>query len=506
MLILHSSPYAALNQFRENSEQSKHQDDLIKLNISNLELYQNLIVAIFWCYIGQFVLSLSLLLLYFVRQSRHRLIDFLPAPSFLLLKLLTAGTLLVSVRFLYSLLTNALKNETTKLLQDGSQTAREQLQNGTECCDILLSNNERSRIDGSCHHSKEVPTCTEMFIGIFDGQRATFIIFFILHTVVLFKYCSIFVKRTQSSNNDQTPSGEDQLQLFEQNGQAQQQPRTVSSGQENTSYTPAEERAYSLTETVNRDRMPKAEVTQDGNRGTQIISGPIVPSGMRFHSEVAIMFCVTIFALFLLSKKAAAQYYDVVVVGGELAGMMAAYKLKQFDPDIKIIVLEESDRVGGRRSSTVFSANAIPVHVDDILTELGIGGMNVAVETIVERMAKSVEVRVNESASSAVATNHSVLTVTTFGVQYLSSYLVISLPSSQRTNAVSIRYETNVDTINNTRVLFGGVSSSSSGINFVSESILAGCPKKGILDPPDSERKRRETKLGPEMSPQGILT
>ena len=48
--------------------------------------------------------------------------------------------------------------------------------------------------------------------------------------------------------------------------------------------------------------------------------------------------------LFLLLKPSTAQsdVYDVIVLGGELAGMTAAYKLTDFDVNIKLLVLEES--------------------------------------------------------------------------------------------------------------------------------------------------------------------
>ena len=43
---------------------------------------------------------------------------------------------------------------------------------------------------------------------------------------------------------------------------------------------------------------------------------------------------------------------DVVIVGAGLAGLSAADCLKTHDPSLEIIVLEASDRVGGRTLSS----------------------------------------------------------------------------------------------------------------------------------------------------------
>ncbi|HEX7192274.1 MAG TPA: FAD-dependent oxidoreductase [Thermoanaerobaculia bacterium] len=46
--------------------------------------------------------------------------------------------------------------------------------------------------------------------------------------------------------------------------------------------------------------------------------------------------------------SSASQRADVVVIGAGMAGVAAAYSLKQFDSDLEVIVLEGRDRLGGR--------------------------------------------------------------------------------------------------------------------------------------------------------------
>ena len=42
---------------------------------------------------------------------------------------------------------------------------------------------------------------------------------------------------------------------------------------------------------------------------------------------------------------------DCIVVGAGLSGLSAAYKLKQRQPDLKVLVLEANNRIGGRLES-----------------------------------------------------------------------------------------------------------------------------------------------------------
>jgi flavin-dependent dehydrogenase len=57
---------------------------------------------------------------------------------------------------------------------------------------------------------------------------------------------------------------------------------------------------------------------------------------------------VLFFLLCRLHSATSAADYDVVIVGGGISGMTAAYELRKQNPSIRLVVLEAGDRVGGR--------------------------------------------------------------------------------------------------------------------------------------------------------------
>ncbi len=45
------------------------------------------------------------------------------------------------------------------------------------------------------------------------------------------------------------------------------------------------------------------------------------------------------------------NHYDVIIVGGGLSGLTAAYRLRQAQPDTRLLVIEAHNRLGGRIKS-----------------------------------------------------------------------------------------------------------------------------------------------------------
>ena len=54
--------------------------------------------------------------------------------------------------------------------------------------------------------------------------------------------------------------------------------------------------------------------------------------------------------------------YDVIVVGGGIAGLVAVTRLYQRNPELKLLLLEARDRVGGRTQS--ISLHDYNLHID----------------------------------------------------------------------------------------------------------------------------------------------
>lgn len=44
--------------------------------------------------------------------------------------------------------------------------------------------------------------------------------------------------------------------------------------------------------------------------------------------------------------------YDIVIIGAGVAGLTAAYTLKKTDPNLRILILEAKNRIGGRVETT----------------------------------------------------------------------------------------------------------------------------------------------------------
>jgi NAD(P)-binding Rossmann-like domain len=53
--------------------------------------------------------------------------------------------------------------------------------------------------------------------------------------------------------------------------------------------------------------------------------------------------------------------YDVIIIGGGIAGLYAAYKIKKNDKNTSILILEKEDRVGGRAGNEMFHNTSISI-------------------------------------------------------------------------------------------------------------------------------------------------
>ena len=60
--------------------------------------------------------------------------------------------------------------------------------------------------------------------------------------------------------------------------------------------------------------------------------------------------------------------YDIVIIGGGIAGIYSMYNLKKKYPKLKVLLLEKDDRFGGR----VYSFNAKVDNIDYVM-DLGAG-------------------------------------------------------------------------------------------------------------------------------------
>ena len=53
--------------------------------------------------------------------------------------------------------------------------------------------------------------------------------------------------------------------------------------------------------------------------------------------------------------------YDIIIIGGGIAGLYSAYKITKLDPTKKLLVLEGDDHLGGRAGNVNFHGESIPI-------------------------------------------------------------------------------------------------------------------------------------------------
>lgn len=53
--------------------------------------------------------------------------------------------------------------------------------------------------------------------------------------------------------------------------------------------------------------------------------------------------------------------FDVIIIGGGVAGLYSAYKIKKINPSKKILLLEANNRLGGRAGNVNFNGESIPI-------------------------------------------------------------------------------------------------------------------------------------------------
>lgn len=83
------------------------------------------------------------------------------------------------------------------------------------------------------------------------------------------------------------------------------------------------------------------------------------------------------------------QKYDTIIVGAGVAGLYAAYKIAKAKPEEKILIVEQSERTGGRLDTDLFSING------DLIKEEE-GGMRFTFEDMPQLMNLFVELKLDE--------------------------------------------------------------------------------------------------------------
>ena len=69
--------------------------------------------------------------------------------------------------------------------------------------------------------------------------------------------------------------------------------------------------------------------------------------------------------------------YDIIIIGGGMAGLYSAYKIRKIDPSKKILILESNDHLGGRAGNYDFHGQQVPIgagvvrkHKDNVFIKL----------------------------------------------------------------------------------------------------------------------------------------
>ena len=61
--------------------------------------------------------------------------------------------------------------------------------------------------------------------------------------------------------------------------------------------------------------------------------------------------------------------YDYIIIGAGIAGLYAAYKIKQMNKNFSILILEKNKQIGGRLGNYLF-------YGENVVTGAGIGRKN----------------------------------------------------------------------------------------------------------------------------------
>ena len=53
--------------------------------------------------------------------------------------------------------------------------------------------------------------------------------------------------------------------------------------------------------------------------------------------------------------------FDVIIIGGGIAGLYSAYKMKELDPSVNLLLVEAEDHLGGRAGNYNFHGQSVPI-------------------------------------------------------------------------------------------------------------------------------------------------